>query len=454
MTFDRFMASLLFVGVALLACLMPAHSDTWWHLRAGQEMLTSGRVLMTDTFSHTVYGAHWPNYEWLGEVVFALVHRIGGMPLLTGLCAAAVTGGLLFIFGAMAGSGLTPMLLMTGVVAGATITWSVRPQAFSLFFLGWVAWLICRRRWGWLPPVFLIWANMHGAVAWGVVLLTGAFAGFLWHDKRVPRGLVVAAALCGVATLLTPLGLHYWPEILASVQRSKTNEIAEWHAPALPPDHPVFWITVVALPLLAVGRHRRLQTAESRAMVCSALLLLPLAVLTMRNITPFLMLAAPAVNALLALAPERERPRQIERRALNTTLLAVAGGFAVYIVAHAWSTRAPILAWSPIPSQAAAAISTCRGPLYNRYPDGGPIIFFAPSQPVLIDSRQDPYSSELFAAQDLVERTGDYKGFFQRYRINCAALKTGSVLAARLKGDGWATKFESGGWTVLERPTP
>jgi hypothetical protein len=40
----------LFVVFAL-ACLMPLQSDTWWHLRAGQEMWSRGLVMLHDEFS-------------------------------------------------------------------------------------------------------------------------------------------------------------------------------------------------------------------------------------------------------------------------------------------------------------------------------------------------------------------------------------------------------------------
>ena len=452
MTFDRFVASLLFVAIGTLACLMPAQSDTWWHLRAGYAMWSTGSVLLTDTFSHTAYGAPWPNYEWLGEVLMAAAHSIGGMPLLTGVCAAAITAGLLFTFAAMRGGGIAPVLLLTGVIAGATITWSVRPQAFSLLLLGLTMWLIVRRKWVWLPVVFLVWANVHGAVAWGIVLLGGTVAGFLWQERRVPRRLIVAAVLSGLATLITPLGLSYWPEIVQSVQRSKINDIAEWHAPALPPEHLVFWIAAAALPALIALFHRRLSSPEQRGLVCAALLLLPLAVMTMRNITPFLVVAAPAVSFLLA-RDERRRQRD-ERSAFHIALVAAAIVLAAYTVGRAWQAPVPRLGWRPISTQAAAAVEACRGPLYNRYPDGGPIIFFAPLQKVLIDSRQDPYPVSLFAEQHDIEETGQYESLFRRYRINCAAVPPDSPTAARLKEDRWTMRYQDEEWLVLERPSP
>ena len=69
-TFDRLLTILAFLAIALAALLMPAQNDTWWHLKAGQNIWTTRRVLLQDTFSFTASGAFWPNHEWLSQVFF------------------------------------------------------------------------------------------------------------------------------------------------------------------------------------------------------------------------------------------------------------------------------------------------------------------------------------------------------------------------------------------------
>lgn len=450
MSSDRFIAWLLLVGIALLACLIPVHNDTWWHLRAGHDMLATGSVLLTDTYSHTVPGGHWPNYEWLGEVAFALAHRAGGMPLLTLLCAAAIAGGVAFVYASMEERGLWTPLLLATIAAGATHTWSVRPQAFSLLLLGLTLWLTARRHWRWLPPLFLVWANLHGAVAWGGVVLAGTLAGYLWHERRLPRELMIVAVLCAAATLVTPLGLSYWWEIAESIARSRTNEIAEWRRPDLPPGHLVFWTMAAALPLVAALRHRTLATPEARGLVVAALLFLPLAATTMRNITPFLFVAAAAMTHLVP--PERRRGAPSRRPVLPIVIVSGAAALAAFVVLQAWRERQEGVEWVPLPEEAAEAIEACRPNLYNRYEDGGPIIFFAPAQPVLLDSRQDPYPTTLVQQQFDAEVTGEHERLFDDRGINCAVTAPGSPLASRLAAGGWVTRYADRRWIVLERP--
>ena len=454
MTIDRLVERLLFLGIFVLACLMPAQNDTWWHLRAGYEMLADGRVLLHDRFSHTVFGQSWANNGWLSQVIFASIHRIGGLPLLTGVCALAITSGMWLVYASTPGDRTRRVALLAGIVAGATVTWSLRPQAFTLLLLGATIWLTTRQRWAALPLIFLLWANLHSAVGLGLVVLGGAAAGHAVAEGRIPARLIVVVALCTVATLATPQGITYWPNIASSMQRSQLNDIAEWHAPELPPRNLAFWVAAAALPALAMLRRRNVTGSRDWGRVWSALLLLPFALRSMRNISPFLMAAAPAGGVLLRghSTPAPAPPPGRARTLLHTTVLTMATMAATLLIARAWRSPPARMGWHPLSPGATRAIEGCRGPLYNTYADGGPIIFFAPKQRVLLDSRQDPYPVSLVQAEGEVERTGEYRALFKEYGINCAAVSPGAPLRTRLERDGWIMRFADDQWIVLERP--
>ncbi len=95
---------------------------------------------------------------------------------------------------------------------------------------------------------------------------------------------------------------------------------------------------------------------------------------------------------------------------------------------------------------------SCRPPLYNTYPDGGPLIWFVPEQRVFIDSRQDQYPIALIQDASRVEATGDYRELFERWGINCAALPPRSPTVAALNRDGWHQRYRDTFWVVLEKP--
>ena len=78
LTFGQLRVVLLLVGVAAAACLMPAQADTYWHLRAGQDLFGTGTVPLLDTYSHTARGLPWPNHEWLWQALSYALYRAGG----------------------------------------------------------------------------------------------------------------------------------------------------------------------------------------------------------------------------------------------------------------------------------------------------------------------------------------------------------------------------------------
>ena len=69
LSFEQLMVGLLFGALGAAACLMPAQSDTFWHLRAGEEIWRTLRVPLDEHYSFTAAGRPWPNHEWLWQAV-------------------------------------------------------------------------------------------------------------------------------------------------------------------------------------------------------------------------------------------------------------------------------------------------------------------------------------------------------------------------------------------------
>ena len=170
-TFDRVLAALVFLAIALACALTPMQTDTWWQLRAGRDMWASRSVLLTDVYSHTAYGTFWPNHEWLAEVVFYALYRVGGFPLLTLFAAALIVGGWMLSWRLAKGPVRERFLWVGIALIPSSLWWEPRPHAFSLLFIVATVFLIARRRLWWLPLIFVVWANVHGGVLLGFVLL-------------------------------------------------------------------------------------------------------------------------------------------------------------------------------------------------------------------------------------------------------------------------------------------
>ena len=189
-----------------------------------------------------------------------------------------------------------------------------------------------------------------------------------------------------------------------------------------------------------------------RVLVVAAALAMVLAARTLRNVPAFMMLACPAV-AVLGWPSHAGSTRGAQPGVPPWLGLAAAAAAAI-TVALAWSAPWPMLHWRPIAPAAASAIRACRPPLYNRYFDGGPLIWFVPEQRVFVDSRQDPFPVSLVQRATRVEATGDYRELFAEWHINCAALPPSSPTAGNLERAGWPVRFHDDQWIVLERPVP
>ena len=442
---------LLFLAIGSAASLMPAQSDTWWQLRAGHDMWTARQVLLTDTYSHTAAGVFWPNHEWLSQIVLYAAYAAGGMPLVTLLAAAAVTAAWAIAWALTPASPRTKFALTVFVIASAATTWSPRPQVFSLLLLMATVWLLRHRLYPWLPPLFCLWANLHGAVLLGVVVCGAALAAAVVEHDRPPLALLVCAALSLAATMATPLGWQFWIEVAASLTRIRQLGIDEWAPPRLTSLALVpFWTTVVAF-LAGLTMHGRALLRDPAArrqghvtLCACALALLPLAVSAVRNVPPFLMLAVPAVAALWQRhaslrSPAPASSRQADehgsapsRPRTNIAIAAVAVGVAAVSVTTAYARPPARLNWTPLPSQSLAALDRCEGNLYNRYDEGGYLIWFAPRHRVFLDGRQDPYPPTLIRAQVVAEATGDAAALFERYRVDCAFVPAASRVSAGL----------------------
>ena len=447
---DQTSVGLAICAIAAIACLAPVHNDTWWHLAYGREMASQGGFAQVDRFSHTAYGAAFPNHQWLGARVLYAVYAVGGLPLLTGMCAGLLTLTWALCWRLSSGPTLERLAVLATAAAASTLAWSVRPQVFTLALLPFTVLLLVRGRYLAVPLVMGLWANLHGGVLLGLVVVATWTAVMALQRAAGWQRCAVALALGSAATLVTPLGLQYWPEIFASLRRSQVHRLHEWQPAAWPPNHPAFWVLALGLVGFCWTRWRLLDTTAKRALAASAIVLLPVAARSQRNIAAFALLAGPAVTHLLGSRAtggiEASRPTRAA-----AWLLATSAAAAAALVLVAWQRPLDRLGWRPLTDGAVAAIEACPGRLYNGYADGGPIIWFVPEKKVFLDSRQDQFPAGLIAEATAVELGADPWPLFERHSIACAAVPPSSPVARTLEDAGWQTRYSDETWRVLSR---
>ncbi len=468
LTFDRLLTILAFLAIAAAALLMPAQNDTWWQLKAGERIWTTGHVLLSDTFSFTANGAFWPNHEWLSQVVFYGIYALGGLPLLTVACAAAVIGGWTIALRMAPASPRVKFLLVAWVLSAATTAWTLRPQVISLLLVAVTVGLLVKRRYAWLPALFMVWANLHGAVLTGLVLVAAACVAalveavatehegrFSWRSLRPLRSVIVTSVLCALATLATPLGYHLWLEIPAFFVRIRQVRVEEFTAPGLLALRWIpFWtaaaalIALVAMRGLTVVRDPAARQNGSITLCACAVALLAMAVTAVRNVGPFLMIAVPAFAVLLPASTRGSSHTRREHGLLNGVAAAVAAVVVVGAVFVSYARRADRLQWDPLPAASMQALESCSGNVYNRFDEGGYLIWFA-HRPVYIDSRYLPYSDAFIKEHVQIEQSGDPDAAIRRYDIRCAYVPVDSLVSNRLRDAGWKTLYSDRRWAVL-----
>ncbi len=269
----------LILVVAVLASALAmspnvADPDLWGHVQYGRDVIESGEIAETTSYSYTANGYRWINHENFSEIVMAIVaDTLGPIGLVIGkFLLSLLVIGLVAWWNLRRGIGVIAtsiLLLLLGANLG--YHWSIRPQlasfvCFTLMiallqfsFEGWRGNWHFRfpRKWFaasasdspnelgyeswklrclWLVPiVLLVWTNSHGGFVAGLCVYC-AYLGLRAIESLSRRGsrgwglfrrmtLMIVVAI--TITFLNPYGprLHLW--LLESLG-SPRPEISDW----------------------------------------------------------------------------------------------------------------------------------------------------------------------------------------------------------------------------------
>lgn len=241
--------------VAGLAAMLPAivrrvgDPDAWWHLRTGRWMLDNHAIVRSDLYTYTVPGAPWTDHEYLSQILFYGLDKVGGLLALSVFFGAVVWAGFWFIYLRIRQHLHAPLIagigLFIGAIAGIAV-WGPRPQMFDFFFSAVTLYLIERyligksRALWFLPLIVVAWANLHGGFVFAFFFLaiSALAVAIQWllsrarHLLMTLRTFAVVGVLSVVASLMTPNGpslfLYVWRTQFSSQQSSF---IAEWQSP-------------------------------------------------------------------------------------------------------------------------------------------------------------------------------------------------------------------------------
>src|SRR5690606_4624213 len=142
------------------------------------------------------------NHEWLSEVALGVAYRAGGplgLVLLKMLLVGIAMGLIALNLRRGAEAWRWSVLAMWGV-AILPVTFTVRPQLWTLLLLVSLLRLLPAglRAWWGIPPLFVLWANVHGGWVLGLGVLGAWMIGRRFDPEPPPLwscALVCLAAL-------------------------------------------------------------------------------------------------------------------------------------------------------------------------------------------------------------------------------------------------------------------
>jgi hypothetical protein len=343
---DRALIAILLAFAAWIASAREADFDFWYHMAAGREIVESGRILFTDSFTHTAAGHAYPPTEWLFQVMLYGLHAafgIAGVVLYKTIFVTAWAA-LLVYAGRSQGASAAGLAMIVGLgLLAAVPRYLARPEwvtfAGAALLTAYVLDEERGRAWsGWraaVPPAAtLVWANAHPGVFFGVLIVVAHAAARLGLAQRtrarardvggVRRQLAIAAA-CVAASFATPASAGNLSFLLAHANVFERLGVEEFQPLPLIPELGFIWFYLAIATALCLVRVRELSIA-SRVL---ALVFLVLALRNLRLVPLFIVvsapLAAPAVDRILApLLARRRSPRRAAAAAALATLAACA----------------------------------------------------------------------------------------------------------------------------------
>ena len=479
-------AAILLFGLLAMTARNAVDPDLWWHLRTGQWIVETGHVPHSDPFSFTRAGHAWVSHEWLSEAVFYELWKHGGAAALIVFAALVTTAGFMLLYLRCLRYGGKTHWAAAATVLGAWASapsWGVRPQMFTFTLASLLLWLLEAgtktktkearpKLLLWIPPLFLLWLNLHAGFALGPALLAAYGIGLIleaavgdtpWQQARptLLRVLLLLVA-CLALVPLNPSGaaLYRYPfDTLRSL--GMRSFIGEWRSPDFHESfyRPFLLVWLLLLTALATSRSR------PKGRVIVPLLLTSFAALdAARHVPIFILVAMPVIAAALPAASTsspvaRRSPASSRFRPLfHAAVVVLIGIFALarwVSLARNQDAREAEL----FPQKAVAFLRAGDQPrkLFVFYDWGGYAMWkLYPGSRVFVDGRADLYGDDLLrqSIRTVVEIRTGWQDVLDRWKVEAVLVPPTCALAQALLLDkNWhATYIDSQAIVIFRKP--
>jgi len=480
-------AAILFLGLLAMTARNAVDPDLWWHLRTGQWIVETGHVPHSDPFSFTRAGHAWVSHEWLSDVVFYELWKHLGATALIVFSAIVTTAGFMLLYLRCPGKKhWAAAATVVGALASAP-SWGVRPQMFTFTLASLLLWLLeggtkleagtetkkaRPRLLLWIPPLFLLWLNLHAGFALGLALLSAYGVGLIleisvgntpWQDARPMLLWVLLVLLACLALVpINPSGAQLYRYPFDTLRSPAMRSfIVEWFSPDFHEwlYRPFLLVWLLLMTALASSR------SQPKGRVIVPLLLTSFAALdAVRHIPIFVLLAIPVIAASL---PGASAPQAVaQQHPISTRFRPLFNGAVLVLMAVLALVKWVTLARNQeareaeqFPEQAVAFLRGSDQPrkIFVYYDWGGYAIWkLYPEYRVFVDGRADLYGADL-RGEDLLRqfetavqlRTG-WRDVLDNWKVEAVLVPPSCALAQALLLDAnWHVAFRDSKAVIL-----
>ena len=247
--------------------------DIWWHMANARVLADTHHFVHADQFSFTVTGQRWINWEWLSELVYWFSYRGLGLRGIYFVAWISFCANVLFVYWrGFWSSRHRGAAFWAAAAAFVLMSVSSGPRCIDIAYLAMSAEMAIleaaqrgNRRILWLlPPLFMLWVNLHGIWFIGIAIFVlyilcgavglnlGVFEQEAFSRVDRKRNLAVLAASF-VALLLNPDGWRLLVNPLDMMFNQKLNigVVGEWQP--LHVDSPLGICAVLSIGLIVAA---------------------------------------------------------------------------------------------------------------------------------------------------------------------------------------------------------
>ncbi len=459
---------------------------TGFHIRAGEYIISNLSVPRYDIFSFIAPPLPWVAHEWLSEVIMAVIHQTFG---LTGIVLffsffIALTYSLLFKFvQSIHGNIVVCCVVVILVAASSMVHWLARPHIFTLTLT--VLWYYVLDAYQYknknylylLPPIMLLWVNLHGGFIIGFVLLAIYICGdaiealfALPPEQSAGKTKFIAlsatAFICLLISVINPFGYHLLLFPFKFVSDQPLSDLTiEFMSPNFHDALPFKYLLLLTIAGLAISR-----TRANFIEVSLALLFSYMALYSIRHIPLFAIVVAPILVRHLNLSARTADTGFIHHLDVRANNLA---SLDAQLKGHLWPICLCLLVYvlaargniqfrfdeniMPVAAVNFLKSEHIKGNMFNHGQYGDYTIYDAwPRYKVFMDGRTDMYGGDrLKEYLNVMMGQPGWQQILAKYDINFVFFTANSSISTILReSKDWRLVYADKAANIFVRNTP